>query len=39
VTVTPQPASSALTIAVWAVALLPIVLIAAWLARSRLRER
>jgi hypothetical protein len=39
VTVTPQPASRALTIAVWAVALLPLALIGAWLARSRVRGR
>lgn len=39
VTVSPQPTSSALRIAAWGVALLPIALIGAWLARSRLRER
>jgi hypothetical protein len=39
VTVTPEPTSSTLKLAVWAVALLPIALIGAWLARSRLRER
>ena len=39
VTVTPQPTSNALRVAVWGIALLPIALIGAWLGRSRLRER
>jgi hypothetical protein len=39
VTVTPEPGSSALRIAVWGVALLPLALLGGWLLRSRLRER
>jgi hypothetical protein len=39
VTVTPEPSSRALRIAVWGVALLPLALLGGWLLRSRLRER
>ena len=39
VTVTPEPTSKALELAVWAVALLPLALIGVWLVRSRVRMR